>query len=666
MRSTLFTAALFLLIVVQTACTVGTIASADCDPKTDRSCACSDADGRRCDPDTDLRCDCRLVDGVIGGDTGRSCDPDGPDGQCNFYCLGRGDGTGSCVELCGDSGGNVCVGEFACNTVQGSDGAPFEVCLPNASCGDLDFRGRCDGDDLVYCDTEGPVTIPCGASMAEDGQPLRCAEVSQEYGHDCVAGGFSGGCGAETLAGRCEGNAVVYCVSLESGDVERLECPAGQECGVSADGLAGCRVPGSDGCGSVTYVGYCDGTTAVWCDTGLTQLQSYDCAESNQTCGWTDEETGYWCVNATTSSGTYNVSGTFRFEKPALTRNGLGAATAVPVRQALVQVRRASDNTVLASNTTDEQGRFSVGFEASETVYVAVLAAVESDRYGISVRDCPTGSCGGLGNIYAAASEDFAADAATSLGTLTIPRDGVAGAFNIFDVLVRGFDFAWEQLGAKPPSMMAQWKPRTDTLCGTSCFSAQGNTIYVLSTATDTDEFDDPVLGHEFGHFLESAFSQTSSPGGFHDGSPTDPRLAWGEGYGTWVGSSLFESPIYVDSFASGSAVTDISNTGVRADANASRGMSQLLSEYMVAEILWTIGRGGRSTEALGEGAIFDVLSQYFRGSQFADRAVGGVDLVDFLDGWFCRGHGEEPTMRTIVNDERRFPYDYSGPTSCR
>lgn len=48
----------------------------------------------------------------------------------------------------------------------------------------------------------------------------------------------------------------------------------------------------------------------------------------------------------------------------------------------------------------------------------------------------------------------------------------------------------------------------------------------------DTDHFDNTVVIHEYGHFLEDVYSKSNSPGGSHNGNMLlDPRLAWSEGW---------------------------------------------------------------------------------------------------------------------------------------
>ena len=49
-----------------------------------------------------------------------------------------------------------------------------------------------------------------------------------------------------------------------------------------------------DNCGGITFLGVCEGTTAVFCVEGA--LQQVDCAQWAMTCGWVDEATGNFCV----------------------------------------------------------------------------------------------------------------------------------------------------------------------------------------------------------------------------------------------------------------------------------------------------------------------------------------------------------------------------------
>ncbi|MGZ3791971.1 MAG: hypothetical protein ACXVCP_06470 [Bdellovibrio sp.] len=70
--------------------------------------------------------------------------------------------------------------------------------------------------------------------------------------------------------------------------------------------------------------------------------------------------------------------------------------------------------------------------------------------------------------------------------------------------------------------------------------------LYILGgsngdvAASDTDHFDDSIIIHEYGHFLEDAYGHTESPGGSHTGDfIIDARLAWSEGWANYLQSAV-------------------------------------------------------------------------------------------------------------------------------
>ena len=111
--------------------------------------------------------------------------------------------------------------------------------------------------------------------------------------------------------------------------------------------------------------------------------------------------------------------------------------TELPLRNAIVQVRRTADDELVGSGQTDEEGAFTVAYdEVDGQVYALALAAVDDGRYAITVRDCPLEDCGGAGYVHAVYSEDFTPSVGGDIGGWVASREGSAGAFNIFDVNV--------------------------------------------------------------------------------------------------------------------------------------------------------------------------------------------------------------------------------------
>lgn len=58
--------------------------------------------------------------------------------------------------------------------------------------------------------------------------------------------------------------------------------------------------------------------------------------------------------------------------------------------------------------------------------------------------------------------------------------------------------------------------------------------------SSDTDHFDDSVILHEYGHFLEDVYGNSASPGGSHNGNfVIDARLAWSEGWANYLQAAV-------------------------------------------------------------------------------------------------------------------------------
>lgn len=64
----------------------------------------------------------------------------------------------------------------------------------------------------------------------------------------------------------------------------------------------------------------------------------------------------------------------------------------------------------------------------------------------------------------------------------------------------------------------------------------------------DTDHYDNSIILHEYGHFLEHILAQSDSPGGSHNGNKViDPRLAWSEGWANFFQAAALGRTFYRD-----------------------------------------------------------------------------------------------------------------------
>ena len=134
------------------------------------------------------------------------------------------------------------------------------------------------------------------------------------------------------------------------------------------------------------------------------------------------------------------------------------------------------------------------------------------------------------------------------------------------------------------------------------------DSLFLLGdAATDTEEFDDHVTMHEWGHYFEDVFSRSDSIGGPHRiGDSIDARLAFGEGWATALAAIVLNEQQYCDTGAAGT------NGGFGLSTeNEDRGFQGWMNEMSVATFiydLWDTNVDGSDTSSIGFRPILDTM----------------------------------------------------------
>ncbi len=252
--------------------------------------------------------------------------------------------------------------------------------------------------------------------------------------------------------------------------------------------------------------------------------------------------------------------------------NGLdyNSITQAVVRGATIELLDAGNNSILDSGTTDANGDYSFsvipGLNYVLRVKAELLKTITSPTWNFTVVDNTNNQA-----LYAMDSSTISPSAnnitlnlnASSgwTGTAyTNPR--VAAPFAILDDMYQSkekilsvdavVDMASLKLNwsvnnvAVPPTANAGKEVGN---ISTSHFD--GTEIFILGDANaDTDEYDDHVIIHEWGHYFEDKFSRSDSVGGAHSGGDKlDPRVALGEGFGNALSAIVTDDSFYRDSF---------------------------------------------------------------------------------------------------------------------
>ncbi len=269
---------------------------------------------------------------------------------------------------------------------------------------------------------------------------------------------------------------------------------------------------------------------------------------------------------------------TYAFVPNKASNGALDFAAAVdkPVRGATLQA--ISGTTVLGTTVTNEQGSYSLTLPINTAYFLRLRAELINTsgaaKWNVSVKD--NTADGALWVVDSAVASSGNVNSSRSIaagsgwnGSRYAAIGRAAGPFAILDTIFSGIKLVSSvQPTATFPLLDVFWSPGNNTARTTSNDYSTGEigvtffletiqsasvsrVIYVLGKEDDdTDEYDSSVVGHEFGHYLQSAFSNDHSIGGSHGSlSKLDMTLAFSEGWGTAWSSMMRGTPIYADSF---------------------------------------------------------------------------------------------------------------------
>ena len=155
------------------------------------------------------------------------------------------------------------------------------------TCDGLDYLGRCNGTIAEWCN-EGTISQH---DCSSDG--LTCGYVNDQIGYYCTEETQADPCDGLDYLGRCNGDIAEWC---ENGEVRQRDCASqGMTCGYTNDqtGYYCTESEQTDACGGLDYQGRCNGTIAEWCENE--QIRTFDCSLRGQVCHWINDTVGNTC-----------------------------------------------------------------------------------------------------------------------------------------------------------------------------------------------------------------------------------------------------------------------------------------------------------------------------------------------------------------------------------
>lgn len=311
---------------------------------------------------------------------------------------------------------------------------------------------------------------------------------------------------------------------------------------------------------------------------------------------------------APAAAQTTTFRGSILYEKIPAGRDGLQLDQ--PVRTAAsgvrVEVVALPGRTVLGSGFTDEKGAYTIRARPAGRgqVYVRALAQTENATV-VRVGDRAE---------FSMVSESFAVGRERAISTDLLATDAsrVAGAFNIAVTIWRANALVHSAGGnVALPRVEIHWDT---TYAGGTFFRPREGVAFINGArGRDSDEFDDHVIAHEYGHFLMSSFSRESSPGGSHGfGEKLDPRLAWSEGWGNFFGAAATGNPHYIDTGAARGRQVVLVSMDLENDVPTGD-RPGIWSEHSVGSLLWDWfddAAEGPDSVALGFAPLWNALTE--------------------------------------------------------
>jgi hypothetical protein len=387
-----------------------------------------------------------------------------------------------------------------------------------------------------------------------------------------------------------------------------------------------------------------------------------------------------YCSTSITHSSPVTVTGTAQYKRRTVSTSGLGSAasaTTHPIRLAEVRVTDPAGN-VVQCGETDASGAFSITLPQGNVDYtVSVNSRAYNSSYRVSVLNMPEAN-----QFYSlSVTVNPSAAGPINAGVLTAAANGdtLGAAFNILDQVYEATAYLRSKVSTCSTAIASNtscvnvstsnpiakvsiyWEKGYNpnayfgSTSGLSFYLPGYSRIFILGGVngdtdnTDTDHYDNSVIIHEYGHFLEDVVFASDSPGGSHSGNAViDPRLAWSEGWGNFFQARVLGSAFYRDSIGNADGSTalafnvDIEDSAASTNAKdipASAGEGNF-REFAVSRLLWD-ATDNTPVENINPGTALDDINDEFlyiwsaltkndrgfRDSDYAFRNVGHLHL---------------------------------------
>lgn len=317
---------------------------------------------------------------------------------------------------------------------------------------------------------------------------------------------------------------------------------------------------------------------------------------------------------------------------------------------------------VIASSSTDKNGYYELSVAQNEEIKIRAYAQMKkigTPSWDVKVVDnVNQNSLYVIEGEYAKVTKQTATrnlHASSGWNKTGYLKNGRSSApFAILDTIYLSMDkILSADDKAQFPPLVINWSTSNVASGGdkelgqivTSNYDGDGGLWILGDENGDTDEFDDHIIAHEWGHYFEDKFSRSDSIGGSHATTDhLDIRVAIGEGWGNAFSGMATNNPYYYDTYGAKQGTGWYMN--LETDKSSAQGY---YNEGSVQRILYDLYDDKKETHdniALGFKPIYEAMIDKEK------NAPAFTSLFTFIDALKLQNPDKKTQIDSIVSSE--------------
>ncbi len=349
-------------------------------------------------------------------------------------------------------------------------------------------------------------------------------------------------------------------------------------------------------------------------------------------------------ILSTLSLNAVDISGTIQYERIHPLHNGGSTIldknniTTESAKQIIVKALDSSNNIVASTSTNDNGQYLLTNIHSNTNIKIRAYAKMlKPSKWDVKVIDNTNGNAQYVmeGNLVNTGSFNSVRNLKATANDKTSPPFAILDSIYLAMKKVLTADSS-----VVFPPLKMNWT--VNNIESGTYFDGNDNIMIQGDQKGDSDEYDDHIMIHEWGHYFESKFSRADSIGGGHtSGDHLDIRLAFGEGFGNALSGIVTDDPIYFDTMGSNGW-----NMNLETATHETPGWFSEASIQRILYDLYDSNDDGSDTLSLGFKPLYDVLV----GPQKTTKAF--TSIFSFITGLKSITPSNNEQIDSIVSDE--------------